>query len=130
MHLVWKRPDGFHKANPNDFMVVDIDSHSRIWLHKKDCENYPFRVSGGWEDEEGTQRINQLANLLAQPEKNWEKTLETNFANSKQETYIAFLQHLDLWLDKLQVCAKGDTWEIEIITRVLQELKARLGIKK
>ena len=35
MHLIWKRPDGFHKSTPDDFTVLDIDSSSRIWLHKK-----------------------------------------------------------------------------------------------
>ena len=49
--VIWKRPDGFHGANPSDFMVVDIGSESRLWLHKSDFENFPFRISGSWSGE-------------------------------------------------------------------------------
>ena len=127
MHIVWKRPDGFHKARPSDFRVVDIDSHSRIWLHQSDSENYPFRVSGGWEDEEATIRINSLVNLLSQKSgEQWKATLQKYFADSKQDTFEAFLVQLQLWLSELKGCAKGDTWEIEIIVQVLDELKVRL----
>ena len=128
MHIVWKRPDGFHKAKPSDYKVVDVDSHARIWLHQSDSENYPFRVSGGWEDEEATARVNSLVNLIPKESKDeWTSALEKYFANSKQETFEAFVIQLQLWLGELKKCAKGDTWEVAIIQSVLNALTSRLS---
>ena len=51
MNVIWKRPDGFHNASPSDYVTVDITSNAKIWLHKRDQENFPFRVSGDWQEE-------------------------------------------------------------------------------
>ncbi|MEZ4741934.1 MAG: hypothetical protein R3B45_05725 [Bdellovibrionota bacterium] len=50
MHVVWKRPDGYHGASPSDYRVVEINESSNLWLHKRDTDWFPFRVSGGWKD--------------------------------------------------------------------------------
>ena len=128
MHLIWKRPDGFHKANPEDFMVVDTASNARIWLHKTDHENYPFRVSGGWEDETQTRRINQLVNLLKTSEEFWKNHLVLIFGDAKQENYESFIQNLIQWLTELKACSKGDTWEKEIMGVILDEVARKIQI--
>ena len=126
MHLIWKRPDGFHKSTPDDFTVLDIDSSSRIWLHKKDRENYPFRVSGGWEDEKASRRINQLVNLLRQAPSEWDRALNSRYEDSKQDTFEAFLLQLLEWLEELEACAKGDTWEVEITQQVVRKVREQI----
>ena len=40
MHVIWKRPDGFHAASPADFEVVELTSSAKLWLHKRDQENF------------------------------------------------------------------------------------------
>ena len=50
MHLVWKRPDGYHGATPSDFNEADLGENVRLWLHKSDKDQYPFQIAGGWEE--------------------------------------------------------------------------------
>ena len=64
MHLIWKRPDGFHGASPTDFRVVDLGGRSRLWLHKVDRDQYPFRIAGGWEEKDGSVLLNNLIELI------------------------------------------------------------------
>ena len=66
MKVIWKRPDGFLKSIPSDFMVLEMPSQSKLWLHRSDQDNFPFRISGGWQDEESTSKLNQMVNLLSQ----------------------------------------------------------------
>ena len=75
MKVIWKRPDGFLGSDPSDFSVFEMASKSKLWLHKKDHENFPFRISGGWQDEESTRKLNVLVNLLSQNEESWKKWL-------------------------------------------------------
>ena len=69
--VIWKRPDGFHGAAPEDFVVVDIGGESRLWLHKTDHDNFPFRVSGTWQGEDLSKKVNKLVNLISKQKKEW-----------------------------------------------------------
>ena len=94
MHVVWKRPDGFHSVSPSDFRVAEINSTARIWLHKKDTENYPFRISGGWQDEEATKRINTWINLVGEPAEKWLEKLLIEHSNSSIDEPAKFTAKL------------------------------------
>ncbi len=126
MHLIWKRPDGFLDSHPDDYTVIEIASKSKLWLHKRDRENYPFRVSGGWQDEGATVRLNSFVNLLPQNNSSWEKLLKSEYGNSEFEEPEIFFKELFKWLDLLSDNSKGDTWEIEIMGEVLNEVKGKI----
>lgn len=127
MKVIWKRPDGFHQALPSDYDVYEVTENTRIWLHKDDHENYPFRVSGGWKDELATKELNSLVNLLPQPHDSWISFLKKSFDDSKSEKIESFLQEKLNWLDELSANLKGDTWELEIMTETLKKLKIQLN---
>lgn len=127
MHVIWKRPDGFHSATPADFEVVEASEDVRIWLHKQDHLNFPFRISGGWQDEDATTRLNQIVNLLRQPKERWIQYLDEGFRNSNAESRSQYIAELRLWLLNLCDCLKGDFWEQTIMREVLQTLDRRLG---
>ena len=38
MHVIWKRPDGFHGADPSDFMVVNLGNHREGRISGVDAE--------------------------------------------------------------------------------------------
>ena len=126
MKVIWKRPDGFHGAKPSDYYVVQVANNVNIWLHKSDSKNFPFRVSGGWQDEESTRKLNQLVNLLGKPEKEWLSHLLNDYHHSQAESSDAYLQHLETWIELLQGNLKGDNWEMIIMQEVLQELRSTL----
>lgn len=126
MKVVWKRPDGFLESVPNDFTVFEMPSKSKLWLHKRDHENFPFRISGGWQDEESTRKLNALVNLLVQPERSWEVWFDEDFANSKLETTTLHREALREWLKTVKDNLKGDTWELEIMTEALEEIEKRV----
>ena len=126
MNVVWKRPDGFHGASPEDFVVVDVASKSRLWLHRTDNENYPFRVSGGWQDEKETRRLNLLVNLLAQADATWTDHLPKAYEHSESEDGATYLAELTSWLTELTGHLKGDTWEVAIMGEALAEVKRRV----
>ena len=126
MHLIWKRPDGFLDSHPDDYTVIEIASKSKLWLHKNDQENYPFRVSGGWQDEDATVRLNSFINLLPQKNQSWEKLLSSEYGNSEFKEPESFFKDLLEWLDLLKNHCKGDTWEIEIMGEVLNEVKGKI----
>ena len=130
MHLVWKRPDGFHGASPSDFSVVELDGHSRLWLHKTDKDQYPFRISGGWEDREATVRLNNLVNLLPFPTEDWVGFLKGSFNHSMKEGADEFFNEIKGWLTGLSENIKGDTWEVEILDQALQSTLRRLDEAK
>lgn len=123
MNVIWKRPDGYHEASPADYLVVEVSSNIKIWLHKRDHKNFPFRVSGGWQDEDATERLNLLVNLLQKPLKDWVAYLTELFHNSSADSAQSFLKHELQWLDELCKHCKGDTWELEIMSETLQEVR-------
>ena len=126
MHLIWKRPDGFHGASPSDFSVFELDGHSRLWLHKTDKDQYPFRISGGWEDREATVRLNNLINLLPAPQGEWVSYLKGSYNHSMKDGADEFYDDIRKWLGELSGNLKGDTWEVEILSQALNSTMRRL----
>lgn len=132
MHVVWKRPDGYLGASPEDYIAIELDGHSRLWLHRTDRDSYPFRISGGWEEEELTVKLNNLVNLLALPESEWIESLKERFSHSMKDSPERFYDGLCAWLIDLTGHLKGDSWEVEIMGQAiklthhrLRELKSR-----
>ena len=130
MFVVWKRPDGFHGAEPKDFRTVEIGSESRLWLHKKDSKWFPFRISGEWQEQEATQRLNQLVNLIDKPVSHWTKFLVHEFHHSMTDEPTKFFDETLSWLVGLKDVLKGDTWEVEIMGRTIAEVERRLTDSK
>ena len=126
MKVIWKRPDGFHQASPSDYIVVDISSHSRLWLHKTDQENFPFRVSGGWQDEKATRKLNRLVNLLTKSSTEWIRHLTEIFEDSKTEDGESFLKTMVDWLGDIKRSLKGDTWEVDIMNETINQVLERV----
>ena len=127
MHVVWKRPDGFHGADPADFMVVNLGNRSKIWLHKRDHAWFPFRVAGGWQESEATQRLNKLVNLLSQGDDAWVDALSKLYDDSMGDDPARFLDDISRWLVDLRNHLKGDTWELDIMSQALAEVEGRLA---
>ncbi|MBP6219239.1 MAG: hypothetical protein KA436_11685 [Oligoflexales bacterium] len=123
MKVIWKRPDGFHGASPSDFTLTPLSSQAKIWLHKTDSANFPFRLSGGWQDEEATHKLNRLVNLLGKPSADWVSHLLKIYHDSKIEDPTAFLLSLISWIDEVSSQLKGDAWELEIMGETLTELR-------
>ncbi len=121
MHLIWKRPDGFHSAVPQDFRTVSLSNGARLWLHGVERDWYPFQVSGDWEGQPQTVRLNRLVNLLEADDDAWRLALGAEAGNSP-DTAHALVQ----WLESLKGWAKGNTWELEIILCALSDVQARL----
>lgn len=126
MKVVWKRPDGFHGASPTDFKVVELDGHSKIWLHKFNHDWFPFRIAGDWGEEEATQKLNRLVNLLDSELPEWVKFLSENFANSSADQPKTYLNDTLNWLGVLKTNLKGDTWEIDIMTKALSLVEEKI----
>lgn len=126
MKVIWKRPDGFHEAVPSDYRVFEVSETCKIWLHKDDHENYPFRVSGGWQDEKATHKLNRLVNLMPQENSPWLEYLKECLDDSPAETPAAFIKKELMWIDTLLANLKGDTWEVEIMTEALERLKSKM----
>ena len=123
MHVIWKRPDGFHGADPSDFMVVELSSSSKLWLHKKDSVWFPFRIAGGWQEQESTQRLNLLVNLLRKPEQDWVDALLKIYDDSMGDDPNKFVDDIQSWLIDLKGHLKGDTWEMEIMAQALADVE-------
>ena len=126
MFVIWKRPDGFHGATPNDFKVVEVEGEARIWLHHADKLNFPFRISGGWQESEATQRLNNLVNLVGAPSEEWVTHLVKIYNNSMSDKPIAFFTEKMKWLNEVKTHLKGDTWEVEIMAKVLAEVMQKV----
>ncbi len=125
MSLVWKRPDGYREAAPSDFYVASISADAKIWLHKSDKVNYPFRVSSGWQEEELTQRINELTNLICESDEALLSYLNECCSESELDKSDFLKEQLD-FVKSLQKDLKGDHWELIIMDEVLNELRSRL----
>ena len=123
MKVIWKRPDGFHGASPSDYVVVQVANNSKIWLHKDDNLNFPFRVSGGWQDEDATKKLNQLVNLLNKDKEVWLGHLIDGFFNSKSESAEKYIEKLSMWLGDLRNSLKGDQWETTIMSEVISDVQ-------
>ena len=123
MQVIWKRPDGFHTADPSDYKVVEIATNARIWLHKSDHENYPFRVSSDWKGEEQTKKLNNLTNLILHEYKSWFGWVKSHYHHSNHDSAEDFLKETRGWLDEIKKHSKGDHWEIEIIHQSVEAIK-------
>jgi len=126
MHVIWRRPDGFHDADPSDFVVVNLGKHSKLWLHKKYDTHFPFRIAGGWQETEATARLNRLVNLLRQEDPAWVDALLRIFNDSMGDDAGRFLDDISRWVTDLRHHLKGDTWELEIMSQALSEVGDRL----
>ncbi len=126
MHLIWKRPDGFHGASPADFITIDIGHDARLWVHKTDKDQYPFKISGSWEENEATVRLNNLVNLIPEPKNVWVDHLTRLFAHTMKDSSQEFFDDLTKWLKELHKNIKGDSWELEILKQALVKTQNRL----
>ena len=114
MHVIWRRPDGFHNSHPNDYILQTVAKNSNLWLHKKDRDFYPFRISGGWQDEDATKELNQLVNLLRGSYADWLKWFKVCYFESPKDNFNDYIKDRTLWLESLLDCLSGDKWEIQI----------------
>lgn len=126
MRVIWKRPDGFLGASPEDFSVIELEGHSRLWVHRRNKDQYPFQVSGGWEEQNDTVRLNNLVNLLLEADERWLNYLNTAFNNSPKDDRREYYSYLETWLGELGKNLKGDTWETEIVSHALTTTTKRL----
>ncbi len=126
MNVIWKRPDGYHGATPADFTIVKVSGHSNLWVHKQDKDTFPFRVSGGWEEEAQSKKLNNLVNLLGDNETAWVEYLEKAFDHSMKDNAHEFCADLYRWLDELKRVLKGGNWEVEIMGKAIDSVVDRL----
>lgn len=126
MHVIWKRPDGFHGADPSDYTVVTLGDGAKLWLHRKDHSWYPFRIAGGWQESEATQKLNNLVNLLSEPSDVWVRTLVKIFNDTMGDDPGKFVDETTRWVADLRDHLKGDTWEIEIMMHALTDVEKHL----
>lgn len=127
MHVVWLRPDGFHGATPNDYSVFELKGAGRLWLHRTDKDRYPFRVSGGWEDESASIKLNNLVNLIPCSDEDWVQGLQTAFSHSMGDDRKKYFRELTDWVDELMDHLKGDSWEVDILRQALLDVQSRLA---
>ncbi len=127
MFVIWRRPDGFQGARPEDFKVVELRSKSFLWLHKNERHWFPFQVSGGWQDEDQTKRINGLVNLIGKSPQQWLDYLVGYYHDAiAEDDPSAFLEELDTWLNSILNNLKGDKWEQDIIEQAVSEVIANV----
>ncbi len=126
MHVVWKRPDGFHGAEPADYEVLNLGGHSKLWLHKKDHAHFPFRIAGGWQESEATTRLNNFVNLLGKDDEHWLRVIGKVFNDTMADDAGKFIDDMIGWVIDLQQHLKGDTWELEIMSQAVSQVAERL----
>ena len=126
MKVIWKRPDGFHNASPEDYKVVTLDSGASIWLHKTNTEWYPFRLSGDWAKEEGTNKLNTMINMLGEESPDWTSHLMDLYFESQSDDPSVFVTDLYKWIDKVKNHLKGDTWELDIMEQVVSSIHGKI----
>ena len=130
MHVLWKRPDGFHNARPSDYKVVELSGQSQLWLHNTDRKWFPFRISGGWQESEATQKLNQLVNLVGESNINWVTHVTKLYSHTLGSDAGHFVDDLCGWLNDLRNHLKGDTWETEIMDQVIGAVQRHLLVIK
>lgn len=126
LKVIWKRPDGFHGAEPSDYYSVEL-GHSKIWLHKQDRDEFPFRISGGWEEQEASKKLNNLINLMGDHQEKLVAFLIESYSHSTQDDPSKFIEDLQRWVLQLHDALKGDTWEVDVMAAALTSLKERLA---
>ncbi|MDD9952499.1 MAG: hypothetical protein OXT67_13135 [Zetaproteobacteria bacterium] len=126
MHVIWKRPDGYLNAEPNDYRTVEVREDVKIWLHQQDKENFPFRISGGWQDENQTRRVNLFVNNLGASTSSWIALLEKDFGSSNYLSPAEYVKSLKGWVEEILNHLKGDQWEVHVMTVVFEELRVTL----
>lgn len=128
MHLIWKRPDGFHNSLPEDFRRVTLSNGASLWLHRSECDWYPFQVNGDWASQEQTVRINRIVNLLDAKDDQWKTFVDQDCGDdlSPNATPEKHANGLVEWLESLKACLKGTTWEVDIMTCALSDAQKRL----
>lgn len=126
MRVVWKRPDGFHGAVPADFFVIDVGGQVKLWLHRREREWFPFQVTGGWQDADATRKLNMLVNLLAATDAVWAEHLLKSFNDSLTDNAVTFFDETIAWLNQDMSNLKGDTWEVEVMEKVMSAIRDRL----
>lgn len=126
MHVIWKRPDGFHGATPEDFKVIHLSNQTQMWLHREDKKWYPFRISGGWQESEATQKLNTLVNLLDPENGEWSHCISSIYNDSLADDPNRFFAELITWIGDLRNHLKGDTWEIDIMDQTMNDILKNL----
>ena len=130
MHVVWKRPDGHLDSSPSDYRVVSVGSNCKIWLHLTEQKWFPFRISGGWQDEDASQKLNGFINLLDASDEDFNKHSVNVFNYSESDDGSKFFDETKEWLADLKNNLKGDTWEMEIMGFVISEVEDRFNKNK
>lgn len=130
MHVIWKRPDGFQNALPDDFRRIALSNGAHLWLHRHELDWYPFQVSGDWEGQDQTKRLNRLVNMLDAPFSSWKSYLEqlsdNEFGEKESQSVVEMASVLKQWVSELEQSAKGHTWEIEIVRCALKDIIIKL----
>ncbi|KAB8033424.1 hypothetical protein [Fluviispira multicolorata] len=126
MHVIWKRPDGFQNALPDDFRRIALSNGAHLWLHRHELDWYPFQVSGDWEGQDQTKRLNRLVNMLDSPHTSWQSYLEhvsdDDLDIKDNQSIVEVAQSIIAWIGSLERFAKGHTWEIEIVRCALHDV--------
>ena len=128
MHIIWKRPDGFQNANPEDFRKLTLSNGSGLWLHKQELDWYPFQFSGDWEGQEETKKLNRLVNLLDAPHSDWERYVQSLLDNnfSEDNSLGQLVNSLQSWLEESKANIKGNTWEQDIMKVAFGDIQTKL----
>ncbi|BBH53272.1 hypothetical protein [Fluviispira sanaruensis] len=126
MHVIWKRPDGFQNALPDDFRRIALSNGAHLWLHRHELDWYPFQVSGDWEGQDQTKRLNRLVNMLDSPKTSWKSYLEhmsdDDLDIKEGHSIKDVTRSIIAWIENLERYAKGHTWEIEIVRCALHDV--------
>jgi hypothetical protein len=129
MHIIWKRPDGFQNAHPEDFRRVPLSNAAQLWLHRHELDWYPFQVSGDWAGQEQTVKLNRLVNLVDATDAAWLNFLERyndDELGSQDQSSEAACEGIVSWLEALKEGVKGNTWEVEIMRCALGDVQTRV----
>jgi hypothetical protein len=127
MHIIWKRPDGFQNAQPEDFRRIQLSNGAHLWVHRTEMDWYPFQVSGDWKGQHLTNRLNRLVNLLDSSAPEWDNFLEHYQDDDVKESSLsATAGHLLHWITELEGAIKGETWEADIMCCALRDIADRL----
>jgi hypothetical protein len=125
--LVWKRPDGYLGAKPEDFRILSISGHSNLWVHKTDRDTFPFRLSGDWANEHLSKRLNNLVNLLDDTDDTWRRYIEKISDDFEhEEDFSKVIGGLLSWVEELKKVFKGSSWESDIVANTLNAVQTRL----
>ena len=130
MHIIWKRPDGFQNAQPEDFRRVPLSNGAQLWLHRPELDWYPFQVSGDWAGQDQTVRLNRLVNLVDATDAAWMSFLDHYHDDElapQEHSLVSACDSIVQWLEELKDAVKGNTWEIEIMACAFGDVQARVG---